>query len=154
MFDEGEELFIKQFKDKELRKLINPSTIFRMRELDMSVPIRGKENYAELKRDAPVQVVPTHHIPCRYIRLSNMVSERNTGLSTARRPISPQCILLTTQELELDSNQLIKLPKPHYGLTDAGDYWEDTITSHLRNDLKLELSALDTRLFFKMLYAN
>lgn len=55
------------------------------------------------------------------------------------------------KEFHLAPNQLLNLLKPLYGLTDAGDYWDATITHHLKNDLEMRASALDIRLFFKLI---
>lgn len=38
------------------------------------------------------------------------------------------------KELQLAPNQLLKLIQPLYGLTDDGDYWDATITQHLKDD--------------------
>jgi nucleoside diphosphate kinase len=40
-----------------------------------------------------------------------------------------------TGEFELHSKQILKLLRPLYGLTDAGDYWADTIRRHFEKDI-------------------
>ena len=55
------------------------------------------------------------------------------------------------KEFRLNENQLLRLLKPLYGLTDAGDYWDATMTNHLKNDLGMSQTSLDISLFFKMI---
>lgn len=53
------------------------------------------------------------------------------------------------KEFRLSEGQLLKLLKPLYGLTDAGDYWDVTMTRHLKEDLEMTQACLDISLFFK-----
>ena len=55
-----------------------------------------------------------------------------------------------TKEFKLNSDQLLKLLKPLYGLSDSGDYWHVTFANHLKNDLGMSPAAGDLSLFFKM----
>ena len=54
-----------------------------------------------------------------------------------------------TKEFRLSKDSLLKLLKPLYGLTDSGDYWHNTFTSHIRNDLSMVPTISDPALFFK-----
>jgi len=56
-----------------------------------------------------------------------------------------------TKEFELSENQLLKLMKPLYGLSDSGDYWHTTFTNHLKNDLSMTCGISDLSLFFKII---
>ena len=56
-----------------------------------------------------------------------------------------------TKEFHLNENQILKLLKPLYGLPDSGDYWGKTFTTHLRDELGMELATGDGALFFKHL---
>lgn len=53
-----------------------------------------------------------------------------------------------TQEFHLNSDQLLKLLKPLYGLADAGDYWDIIMARHLNQDFSMDRTALDISLFF------
>lgn len=56
-----------------------------------------------------------------------------------------------TKEFRLAPNQLLKLLKPLYGLTDAGDYWDLTMVRHLKEDIGMSQTNLDISLFFKLI---
>ena len=56
-----------------------------------------------------------------------------------------------TKEFRLNENQLLRLLKTLYGLTDAGDYWDVTMTNHLKKDLNMSQASLDISIFFKMI---
>ena len=55
------------------------------------------------------------------------------------------------KEFRLNESQILPLLKPLYGLTDAGDHWDATVTNYLKNDLKMSQTSLDISLFFKMI---
>lgn len=50
-------------------------------------------------------------------------------------------------EFQLSSDQLLKLLKPLYGITYAGDYWYNTLTKLLHSDLKILPRTGDRFLF-------
>ena len=52
-------------------------------------------------------------------------------------------------EFNLDSNQLLKLVKPLYGLADSGDYWGRTLMNHLEKELGMKSSVTDSAFLFK-----
>ena len=47
------------------------------------------------------------------------------------------------KEFELPTNHILKLLRPLYGLVDSGDYWNETFSNHIKNDLGMKSSALD-----------
>ncbi len=55
-----------------------------------------------------------------------------------------------TKEFKLSQGHLLKLLKPLYGLSDSGDYWNATMSRHLREDLLMKPSALDISLISKI----
>ena len=55
-----------------------------------------------------------------------------------------------TKEFKLNSDQLLKLLKPLYGLSDACDYWQVTFANHLKEELGMSPGAGYLSLFFKM----
>lgn len=55
------------------------------------------------------------------------------------------------KEFELNKNQIMKLLKPLYGLSDSGDYWDKTMSDHLRNELGMNIATGGDGLFFKAL---
>lgn len=57
-----------------------------------------------------------------------------------------------TKEFQLNSNELLELLKPLYGLTDAGDYWHVTFAKHLQHDLSMRPTAGDLALYTKTVH--
>lgn len=53
---------------------------------------------------------------------------------------------LPLQEFHLAPKELLKLIKPLYGLTDAGDYWHSTFSWHLQRYLNMEPTTGDLML--------
>ncbi len=53
------------------------------------------------------------------------------------------------KEFNLKPGHVLKLLKPLYGLTDAGDYWNYTMKLHLVQDLGMTTSTADPSLFVK-----
>ena len=51
--------------------------------------------------------------------------------------------------LQLDPDQLLQVVKPLYGLSDAGDYWGQTLTDHHTKELNMEQATGDFSLIFK-----
>ena len=80
------------------------------------------------------------------------------GISQAYLQLSKKLLrevyIRPTKEFRLDINQLLKLIKPLYGLSDSGDYWFSTMTGHLVEDLHMHRTAVDVSLFFKRIHAS
>lgn len=56
----------------------------------------------------------------------------------------------SSREFKLQSNQLLRLLKPLYGLSQRGDYLHETIFRHLHHTMGMTLTAGDLSLFFKV----
>ena len=63
--------------------------------------------------------------------------------------LSRDIFLNPPKEFCLGPDQLIKLVKPLYGLTESGDYWGRTLRNHLEKMLGMESCVSDSALFFK-----
>jgi hypothetical protein len=57
--------------------------------------------------------------------------------------------LKPSKEFELPSDHFLELLKPLYGLSDSGDYWNETMTRHLKEDIKMSTISGDMSLFYK-----
>lgn len=55
-----------------------------------------------------------------------------------------------THEFRLNSDQLLRLLKPLYGLFESGDYWHETFFRHLQHDLRMQPTAGDFSFFVKV----
>ena len=53
------------------------------------------------------------------------------------------------KEFEFPSVNFLKLQKPLYGLAESGDYWYNTMSNHIRDDLETKSTTVDISLFFK-----
>lgn len=58
-------------------------------------------------------------------------------------------IFIKPDILNMDSDELLQLMKPIYGLTDSGDYWHETFRNHQERDLEMNKTIGDSSLFFK-----
>ena len=53
--------------------------------------------------------------------------------------------------LELSPDHLLEVMKPLYGLTDAGDYWGETLTDYHKKQLEMKQAKGDFSFFYKWL---
>lgn len=58
------------------------------------------------------------------------------------------------KEFQLDYGELLELLKPLYGLTDAGDYWNDNFSRHLKGDMTMKPTSGDLEMFTKIVRDN
>jgi hypothetical protein len=58
-------------------------------------------------------------------------------------------IFIRPDELILAPNELLQLILPLYGITESGDYWDETLTEHHTNDLGMTRTKQDFSLYFK-----
>lgn len=65
-----------------------------------------------------------------------------------------QVYLKGSPEFQLSSDQLLQIIRPLYGSSDSGKYWYSTFTKHLRTDLKMEATASDLVLFFRIIQSK
>ena len=63
--------------------------------------------------------------------------------------LSRDIYLKAPKEFGLASNELLKLLKPLYGISDSGDYWHERFKLHLRKDLLMKQTDGDLALWFK-----
>jgi hypothetical protein len=59
-------------------------------------------------------------------------------------------IFIRPDVLELTQDELLKVIKPLYGLSDSGDYWAETLVQHHLRDLRTSQATADFSLFFRI----
>lgn len=78
-----------------------------------------------------------------------MVPGRFPGLSTIRGRTEEELYIKAPKEFQLGEDKLLKLRKPLYGPTDAGDYWHNTLVKHLKWDLRMSSTTGDLSHYVK-----
>lgn len=73
---------------------------------------------------------------------------RQAYLQSAQK-LMRKVYLKPSKEFEMSENELLELLKPLYGLSDSGDYWNRTMTNHLKEDIGMDPTDGDLSLFFK-----
>ena len=58
-------------------------------------------------------------------------------------------VFVRPKELHLNANELVQVIRPVYGLADAGEYWADTLSRHLREHLRFKQATTDLALWLK-----
>ncbi len=58
-------------------------------------------------------------------------------------------VFIKPQELNLAPDELVRVLRPVYGLPDAGEYWSDTLSNHLREHCQFQQSATDLSLWLR-----
>ena len=58
-------------------------------------------------------------------------------------------ILIRPAELEFNTNELVKIVRPIYGLPDSGEYYADTLAHHLRGHCRFQQATTDQSLWLK-----
>lgn len=71
-----------------------------------------------------------------------------TSLQSAEK-LMTNVYVKATEEFSLFLDVLLKLLKPLYGLSDSGDYWHETFSSHFVEELAMKPTCGDLSLFFK-----
>jgi Reverse transcriptase (RNA-dependent DNA polymerase) len=65
-----------------------------------------------------------------------------------------QVFLRPSKEFELPPGKLLKLQKPLYGLADSGDYWYNTMSKHIKDDIGMKSTTGDMSFFYKHIGNN
>jgi hypothetical protein len=65
-----------------------------------------------------------------------------------------QVFLRPSKEFELPPGKLLKLQKPLYGLADSGDYWYNTMSKHINDDIGMKSTTGDMSFFYKNIGNN
>jgi hypothetical protein len=66
-------------------------------------------------------------------------------------PLMRDVYIKPSDECELNTNQVLKLLRPLYGLADSGDYWGSTLLNHLKEEFGMKRTVRYPAMFFKML---
>lgn len=118
-------LVVQGHRDKDKHKLVHPTTTLRHSSIRMLTTIAAMFGFRLWSQD---------------VTQAYLQSASNLMRDIYVKPSKEFC---------LDQKYMLKLLKPLYGLSDAGDYWDSTITQHLQQDLQMSRTALDICLFFK-----
>lgn len=70
------------------------------------------------------------------------------GYTQSKSPLLRK-VFVRPNELQLNENELVQVLRPVYGLADAGEYWSDTLSNHLREHCKFEQATTDLALWLK-----
>jgi hypothetical protein len=60
-----------------------------------------------------------------------------------------QIFLKPSKEFDLPSGKFLKLQKLLYRLADSGDFWYNTMSKHIRDDLEMKSTTGDISVFVK-----
>jgi hypothetical protein len=60
-------------------------------------------------------------------------------------------VFIRHNEIELTQDELLQIIKPLYGLSDAGDYWAETLVQHHIRALRMSQATADFSLFFRVI---
>lgn len=107
----------------------NPTTINPL-SLRIIVPVSSRNGWQMWKGDINQAFIQSH-------------GQRNRSV-----------FLHPPEDLGIPSTAMLKLSKPLYGLSDAGDYWCSTLRHHLTNNLTMTQSLPDPAIFLKFLEGN
>lgn len=112
-------------RDKEKKFLVHDSTNLRQRSNRLLVAIAAIFSFRIWSHDV-----------------------RKAFLQSAEK-LTRKVFLKPSKEFELSEGQLLELLKPLYGLSDSREYWNRTMTNHLKRDLDMKPLDGDLSLFVK-----
>ena len=113
-------------KDREKHLLVHDSTNLRQRSIRIITCIAAIFGFA----------IWTQDVSQAYLQ-----SSQNLQREIYIRP---------PKQFKLSKEELLRLIKPLYGITEAGDYWDATMTDFQKNDMQMSQATLDISLFFKV----
>lgn len=116
---------VQDHKDKEKSRLIHPSTNLRQRSVKLITFLAAVLKFRVWSQD---------------VTQAYLQAEDNLRRLVYVKP---------TKQFGLQDGQLLQLLKPLYGLSDAGDYWDATMSNHLQKELGMQQASLDISLFYK-----
>ena len=70
------------------------------------------------------------------------------GYAQSQSPLLRK-VFTRPNELDLAPDELVQIVRPCYGLSDAGDYWSETLRNHLRDNLRFQHTACDLSLWIR-----
>lgn len=88
---------------------------------------------------------------CSNVRVQNLGTGHLASISQSVGTKIRELYVRQKDGCRLKSNQLLKLLKPLYGLSDSVDYWHVTMRNHLVNDLQMHSLTGDLVYFIKCL---
>lgn len=84
---------------------------------------------------------------CSHIWFSTVLSRVTQAYMQKSEKLMRDVYLKHFKEMNIQSNQLVQLLKPLYGLSESGDYWGRTCRKHLENELDMKSCMFDDALF-------